>query len=297
MRRCVRGWVSAWPAVVGPWLHAAGLLGRCVACGRALQRGALAGARQPRPLPTPDQHLHASSSLPRPQRLRRLVLNGSLAGGRLPAELAALAGLSHLELRACRLRALPRCVAGLPALACLDLGLNQLTDLPGERGLGQCTGGGCRQAGLALVHECTCVDPGLSEPTGLAGGRTWAPASAALCGQPCQSALHPDGCAPNPAGAAADHLRPHQPASPHPHPHPSTPQPAPTSPACATWCCAATRCPACPPRWPPPPAWRRWMLERTTGGLVGWVGGWSTARPGLHGPSCPRAPDSRCWHA
>ena len=66
------------------------------------------------------------------QRLRRLVLNGSLAGGRLPPEFGALQGLRHLELRACRLRALPCCVASLGSLTCLDLGINALTGLPGR---------------------------------------------------------------------------------------------------------------------------------------------------------------------
>ncbi|KAI3433375.1 hypothetical protein D9Q98_003192 [Chlorella vulgaris] len=64
-------------------------------------------------------------------QLRSLVLNGApLAGGQLPPDFAALRGLQHLELRACRLTALPACVARLPALTHLDLGLNRLPDLP-----------------------------------------------------------------------------------------------------------------------------------------------------------------------
>ncbi|PSC76801.1 leucine rich repeat [Micractinium conductrix] len=63
--------------------------------------------------------------------LRCLLLNGApLAGGRLPAEFAALQGLRHLELRACRLSALPPCVAQLDGLALLDVGLNRLATLP-----------------------------------------------------------------------------------------------------------------------------------------------------------------------
>lgn len=69
------------------------------------------------------------------QSLSRLVLNGAaLAGSRLPPEFAALHSLSSLELRACRLAALPACVAALPGLTSLDLGVNRLTDLPGEAG-------------------------------------------------------------------------------------------------------------------------------------------------------------------
>jgi hypothetical protein len=65
------------------------------------------------------------------QSLSHLVLNGAaLAGGRLPPEFAALHSLRSLELRACRLAALPSCVAALPGLSSLDLGVNRLTDLP-----------------------------------------------------------------------------------------------------------------------------------------------------------------------
>ncbi|KAI7839467.1 hypothetical protein COHA_006735 [Chlorella ohadii] len=65
------------------------------------------------------------------QSLTRLVLNGAaLAGGRLPPEFAALHSLRSLELRACRLAALPACVASLPGLTSLDLGVNRLADLP-----------------------------------------------------------------------------------------------------------------------------------------------------------------------
>ena len=54
------------------------------------------------PTGTTDRHTLLGSPLP-PQALRCLLLNGApLAGGRLPAEFAALQGLRHLELRACR---------------------------------------------------------------------------------------------------------------------------------------------------------------------------------------------------
>ena len=70
------------------------------------------------------------------QSLQRLVLNGAqLAGGDLPPEFAALQSLRHLELRACRLQALPQCVAALAGLTHLDLGINCLTDLPGRHTL------------------------------------------------------------------------------------------------------------------------------------------------------------------
>ncbi|EFN59504.1 hypothetical protein CHLNCDRAFT_138138 [Chlorella variabilis] len=73
-------------------------------------------------------------------RLHRLVLNGApLAGGHLPPAFSTLHGLRHLEMRACRLQAcagrgaaaLPQCVAQLPGLTHLDLGINRLADLPG----------------------------------------------------------------------------------------------------------------------------------------------------------------------
>jgi hypothetical protein len=64
-------------------------------------------------------------------RLRRLSLNGAAgAGGLLPPQFSALTGLRQLEMRACRLAALPACVAALPGLTHLDLGLNRLADLP-----------------------------------------------------------------------------------------------------------------------------------------------------------------------
>jgi Leucine-rich repeat (LRR) protein len=85
------------------------------------------------------------------QSLQRLVLNGAqLAGGDLPPEFAALQSLRHLELRACRLQALPQCVAALTGLTHLDLGINCLTDLPGRPMLAS-------EHSLYSVTRCTCL--------------------------------------------------------------------------------------------------------------------------------------------
>lgn len=111
------------------------------------------------------------------QSLSRLVLNGAaLAGGRLPPEFAALHSLRSLELRACRLSVLPACVAALPGLTSLDLGVNCLTDLPGERRRGGVPGwvaGGRVQqeeaAGRAVAApHCACMPSHSKHPGSVA---------------------------------------------------------------------------------------------------------------------------------
>ena len=105
-----------------PWLQAQRGRVQCTAC-RLIPCT---------PAPCAHQRMHAPAATAL-QSLSRLVLNGAaLAGGRLPPEFAALHSLRCLELRACRLAALPSCVAALPGLTSLDLGVNRLADLPGE---------------------------------------------------------------------------------------------------------------------------------------------------------------------
>ena len=194
-----------------------------------------------------SHRFHHGSILLHLQSLTRLVLNGAaLAGGRLPPEIAALHSLRSLELRACRLAALPACVASLPGLTSLDLGVNRLADLPGELPLGGCM--------LLLVFHPSTASCRLlcmsSAGMPRAGGGSARSLSNGF------SALH---CA-MPALPTSYHLT----CPAHAHYHPQT---AHTCSACATCRCAATRCTPCRLPWPAPHSWRHSTAARTRGEL------------------------------